>query len=342
MKASTLVNQLNKGLSLTQGNKVIPITSCFKFDGVDTFSATDENTYINIKVGDIGVNNSFCVNGNDFVNILKALGDSEIQLTTADNTITIKSGRSKYKLPIEKADTFLSIKGEFSEPLSVDANELKHIIKATSYAVHNDNLRPAMCGIYFNGNQVVATNISVMPVIDSSLNLNFIMPISLAKMINQNIIGNCDISFSNSHIKVVGEGNEVYSRMIEEKFPDYKAVIPKSATKSLSIESKELASVVSRLLLTSNRNTGIVVLDLGSELKAYSSDVDFNKEGFEELDGKYTGEPLKIGFNGRFLIDSLRSVDDEIVTIEFTEDVRPGVIVCSDRKILVMPMRIQN
>lgn len=341
MKANQLLQQLSKSLPLTSGNRILPITGCIKFNGTDTFSATDMRNYIDIQIPDTGLNTPFCVDASKFTNILKGFGDNELKFKVTEQDITIKADTSKYKLPIESASDFPIIKGEFTNEKILKGNELNQVISSTAFAVSRDELRPEMTGIYFDNNNVVSTDGHRLVKAYYEHGLNFILPISSFLLINQNITDSVNISDNDSHVRIVLDNVTIHSRKIEERYPPYESVIPTSHNKTFTFNVSELETVVKRLLLTASTTTSAIVFDFnGTDNKAYSSDTDYNVEGIEQLQGVYNGDPLKIGFNGKYMAECLRSINDIEVTLELTESGKACVLRCDGKIILLMPVRV--
>ena len=340
MKSNTLLTQLQKVLPLAQGNKVIPITSCIKFDGDKTFTATDTLNEISITLENSGLSTPFCVDAVKFTNILRGYGDKEVSFKLTDTTIEIKSDKSKYKLPIEASKDFPEINAEFKESKDIDSLELQNAIKATSFATSTDDLRPAMNGIYFNDKEVASTDAHKLVRYDFNHGFNFILPVTSFNLISANLSGECKISETESHVKFEMGNATLISRKIDERFPDYNAVIPVGNQNKLTINPRKLEDVVKRLLLTADANTSAIVLDLSSECKAYSSDVNQSTEGLEQLECQYNGDDLKIGFNGKFLLDCLRSITDSEVVLELSQPNRAGLFNCKNKIVLLMPVMV--
>lgn len=340
MKANTLLQQISKLLPLTTGGRIIPIIACIKFDGDNTFSATDMRNYMDVSINDTGINTPFCVDASKFTNILKGFRDKELKFKVTDKDITIKSDKSKYKLPIEPVDDFPTIKGDFNNATELDGTDLYQAINDTSFAVSRDELRPAMCGICFTNNKVVSTDAHRLVESNYLHGLNFILPVSCATLISNNISDKAIISDNSTHIKIDLGNIIIHTRKIEEKFPDYKMVVPTSFNHSYIFNTEDMEQVVKRLLLTANSNTSAIVFELSSDSGciAYSSDVDFGIDGHEQLEGDYIGDGIKIGFNGKFILDALRSINQDQLVLKLNTPNKAGVIECNNKIVLLMPV----
>lgn len=324
------------------GNGIIPILDNLHYDGKGTFTASNQANTMSISGLDIGVKKELCVGAKDFVNILKALGDAkEVEIAADESTLTITSGRSKYKLPLDKAEDFPTIPtAPSTTTVTIPAAQLKGLINATLFAVSKDELRPAMCGIRFEKGNVVATDSHRMAICETDIDLEFILPASSARAILSAFPddGDLTLSQSNKFVTIAHGDTTLIATKIDERYPDWSAVVPVSNPFKLTVNPATLSDALNRLLLTANNSAPVIVFDLGQECSISAQDVDFNKAGFEFLEGTYEGDPLRIGFNGRLMFESLRSLRDESVEIQLLSPQRAALAVAEGKKLLFMPM----
>jgi DNA polymerase-3 subunit beta len=132
-------------------------------------------------------------------------------------------------------------------------------------------------------------------------------------------------------------------RLIEGVFPDYRQVIPKQGEKAVKLGRLRFLETLRRVSLLSSDKAHAVKLDLGPGLlKVLSQNPDLG-EAKEEVPVEYQGEPLRIGFNARYLTDVLQAVPGDDVLLELADDLSPGVLkpVGDDSyTAVIMPMRI--
>jgi len=139
-------------------------------------------------------------------------------------------------------------------------------------------------------------------------------------------------------------------RLIEGKFPNYEAVIPKENPFKLTVDRLDLQSSIKRVSIFANKTTHQVRLKVGgSELNISAEDLDFANEAQERLTCSYAGDDMEIGFNSRFLNEMLTNLDSENVNIEMSAPNRAGIItqVESDNAgedilMLVMPVMLNG
>jgi len=132
-------------------------------------------------------------------------------------------------------------------------------------------------------------------------------------------------------------------RLIEGLFPDYRQVIPKKGEKVLTLGRERLLQTLRRVSLLSSDKAHAVKLELAKgSLRVLSQNPDLG-EAREDVPVEYQGEPLKIGFNARYLMDVLQALSSQDVQIELADDLSPGVLKPAGQDgytAVIMPMRI--
>ena len=138
-------------------------------------------------------------------------------------------------------------------------------------------------------------------------------------------------------------------RLIDERYPDYEAVIPLNNPNKLSIDRQSFLGSLSRVAIYANKTTHQVRLKInGSELNISSEDIDFANEAHERLSCQYEGDDMEIGFNARFLIEMLKNLNCEEVMLEMSTPNRAGILLPQggdeneDVLMLVMPVMLNS
>lgn len=336
-----MIAKLQQLAALT-GSSVLPILNCLHYDGKGTFTASDMRNTLSISGLDIGIDNPFCVDAKDFVNIMKGLSGKGVTITEDDKGLLFKSGRSKYRLPIQSAKDFPTVKtGELSEVNKVESLVLKDLIQSTIFATDKNELYPARMGIKFDDGHAVSTDAHRMVICKTDLKLDFILPVTSARTILSSF-EESEVSISEDDKFIIFESGstKLISTKITDKYPNWEAVVPTSNPYTLTIETAHLIGAISRLLLVTNDVTNTVIFTLGNECTIKADDSDFNTSGVEELECEYNGEPLVIGFNGRNVLEGLRSLNDDKIEIGFSNPNRAGLIQANGKQILIMPIMV--
>ena len=138
-------------------------------------------------------------------------------------------------------------------------------------------------------------------------------------------------------------------RLIDERYPDYEAVIPKINPNHLIVERLPFLNSLKRVSIFANKTTHQVGLRIsGNELNISAEDIDFSNEAFERLGCQFEGEDMEIGFNARFLIEMLSNLDSAEVKLELSTPNRAGLIIplemdsAEDVLMLVMPVMLNS
>jgi DNA polymerase-3 subunit beta len=254
------------------------------------------------------------------------------------------------------------------EPAADDANSftmtssaLVTAINKAIFAVSNDDLRPAMTGVFFEldkkGITFVATDAHrLVRYVRKDVNCpqkdSFIVPKKPLSLLKSSLPDNDDelnISYNSNHLFVKHGGTELVCRLIDARFPDYKVVIPVDNPYKMTISKADFQNALRRVSVFSNKSTNQVALSIsGSELQLAAQDVDFSFEGNERMKCQYDGEDLQIAFNAKFLIEMLGGADTNEINMELSTPTKAGIIKPTEQDenedllMLVMPLMLNN
>jgi DNA polymerase-3 subunit beta len=141
---------------------------------------------------------------------------------------------------------------------------------------------------------------------------------------------------------------QMVMRLIDGQFPDYMQVIPKEADRTVQIDRPRFLETLRRMsLMSSDRSTNAVKIELSEgSLRVSSQNPDLG-DAREDIPVAYTGAPMQIGFNARYLMDVLQVMDTQQTAVELCDELSPGVLkpVSSEPSTarytaVIMPMRI--
>src|SRR3954471_24481391 len=332
VSSSTLLKQLQHIAGVINANTVLPILEDFLFEVEKNklnVVATDLETVMRIQL-DIEAKDSgkVCIPARILMDSLKNIPDQPLTFNIDNNfAVEITSDNGKYKVMGENPDNFPK------EPTADDitsftmpASALVTAINKTLFAVSNDDLRPAMTGVFFELNkdfiQFVATDAHRLvrykrtdvkcPKQDS-----FIVPKKPLNLLKSALPTNEDeltVSYNSNHLFVKHGTTQMSCRLIDARFPDYKVVIPSDNPYRLTVNKADFQSALRRVSIFSNKSTNQVALTIsGSELQLAAQDIDFSFEGTERMNCQYDGSDLQIAFNAKFLIEMLGAADSDEV-----------------------------
>jgi DNA polymerase-3 subunit beta len=277
-------------------------------------------------------------------------------------SIEIISELGNYKLSGNNADEFPKSPTLTNSSSTFFKSEiLQNAINKTLFASGNDDLRPVMSGVYceLSPEQVtfVATDAHKLVKhsrtdLSSDKTASLILPKKPLTILKNNIVDGIDVTldFNDTNALFSFENNTIICRLIDGKYPNYDAVIPKENPNKLTIETSLLLSSIKRISIYANKTTHQIRLKVsGSELQISSEDLDFSNKADERLPCHYEGEDIEIGFNSKFVIDMLNNIGSNKISLEMSAPNRAGIILPLDGTVegentlmLVMPVMLNN
>ncbi len=365
----TLLKQLQAISGVLNSNNALPILDNFLFE-IDKsqlkISASDlettMTTTINIESKDSG---SIAVPAKLLLETLKTFADQPLTFSvdTQKYGIEIISDYGKYKLTGHDGEEFPKLPNlESSSSLELEAAVLASAINKTIFAAGNDELRPVMSGVFC---QLSTENIIFVATDAHKLvrytrtdakaqsGSAFILPkkpLNLLKNTLTNVNGNVKIEYNNTNAFFSFENTNLICRLIDGKYPNYEAVIPKENPNKLTVDRVSFLSSIKRVSIFSNKTTHQVRLKIaGSELSISAEDLDFANEASERLTCQYAGEDMEIGFNSKFLAEMLGNLNCENVNLEMSAPNRAGILLPTEKEnasedilMLVMPVMLNS
>lgn len=369
VSSSTLLKQLQNIGGVLNTNNSLPILDHFLFEidknEVQVTASDLETTMITKIAVESKEKGTIAIPAKLLLDTLKSLPDQPLTFTIdmQKHGIEISSDFGKYRLSGQEGNEFPKTpEVESPSTLKVKGELLYNAIEKTIFASGNDELRPVMSGVYFQLSKedlvFVATDAHKLVKYartDAGANKasSFIMPKKPLNLL-KNILGTVDdeitISYNETNASFAFEGTQLVCRLIDGKYPNYDAVIPKENPNKLSIDRQAFLGSIKRVSIFASKTTHQVRLKItGSELQLSAEDVDFNNEASERLTCQFEGEDMEIGFNSRFLMEMLTNLDSETVNMEMSAPNRAGILSPADNTdkhedvlMLVMPVMLNS
>jgi DNA polymerase-3 subunit beta len=368
VSSSYLLKNLQVLGGIINNNNTLPILDNFLFqlDGNSLLvSASDLETTISSKLNvESTEKGSICIPARLLLDTLKTFPEQPLTFTVeSNNTIEISSNHGKYALAYANGEEFPNAI-ELQDPSTtvVQGDVLATAISKTIFATGNDDLRPVMSGVFFQFSSdnltFVATDAHKL-VKYTRMDLNtekeaeFIMPKKPLNLLKSILAGSEDdvvIEYNESNAKFIFNSTEMVCRLIDGKYPNYEAVIPKENPNKLSIDRNQFLNSVRRVSIFSNKTTHQIRLKIaGAELNISAEDVDYSNKAEERLTCGYQGDDIQIGFNSRFLTEMLGNLSSDEVSLEMSLPNRAGILTPVDGleegeqiTMLVMPVMLNN
>lgn len=368
VSSTYLLKQLQTLGGVINNNNTLPILDNFLFElneGELIVSASDLETTMSAKLEvESDSEGKIAVPAKLLLDTLKTFPEQPLTFIAEDNsTIELSSNYGKYALAYANGDEFPRA-AELEEPNSttIQADVLSTAIGKTIFASGNDDLRPVMSGVFFQFSSedltFVATDAHKLVKysrkdLSASQTAEFIMPkkpLNLLKNILMGSESDVLIEYNESNAKFTFEGTELVCRLIDGKYPNYEAVIPKENPNKLVIDRTQFLSSVKRVSIFSNKTTHQVRLKIaGAELNISAEDIDYSNKAEERLTCSYQGDDMQIGFNSRFLVEMLNNLNANEVQLEMSMPNRAGILTPVDGldegeevTMLVMPVMLNS
>jgi DNA polymerase III subunit beta len=368
VSSSYLLKQLQVLGSVINSSNTLPILDNFLFELKKSeliVSASDLETTMSASLTiDSKSEGSVAVPAKLLLEILKTFPEQPLTFTVEENnTIEISSQSGKYALAYAPGAEFpKSVNLEDPSKTVVSAEVLSTAVSKTIFAAGNDDLRPVMSGVFFQfspeGLIFVATDAHKLVKyaradVKASEVAEFIMPrkpLTILKGILATSNADVVIEYNNSNATFSFENYVLLCRLIDGKYPNYEAVIPKENPNKLMIDRSQFLSSVRRVAIFSNKTTHQIRLKIaGTELNISAEDVDYSNKAEERLTCDYQGDDMQIGFNSRFLLEMLTNLQSDHIMLEMSMPNRAGILTPVDGldegetvTMLVMPVMINN
>ena len=367
ISSASLLKQLQRISGVLSTNNTLPILDNFLFEiisGKLTISASDLETTMRTSLEvEAKEEGKIAIPAKLLLDVLKNLPDQPCTFLVNNNTFSVEIAydNGKSKMVGYNGEDFPRTP-ELSKPNSINISGeiISNAINKTLFATGIDELRPVMSGVFceFSPDNITFVATDAHKLVrytrtdsQASGSSSFILPKKPLNLLKLNLKGDEDVKleYNDSNAVFTFNENVLICRLIDGKYPNYEAVIPKENPNVLKIDRLQFLSSIKRVSIFSNKTTHQIKLKLaGSELSLSAEDIDFSNEANERLTCNYSGEDMEIGFNSRFLMEMLNNLDTSEVCLEMSEPSRAGLLTPSEKNknedilMLVMPVMLNR
>ncbi|KAF5068275.1 Beta sliding clamp [anaerobic digester metagenome] len=369
VSSQSLLKSLQSISGVLNSSNTLPILDDFLFElngSTLKITASDLETTMTVTVetnmaDDEG---SVAIPAKILLELLKTYGETPMTFTV-DNAlgIEIAADEAKFRIAGHNADEFpRAPRMESVSALDLPADLLLTAINKTIFATGNDDLRPAMSGVYCDLSTdsviFVATDAHKLvrykrSDVSAEGNSTFIMPkkpLNQLKGILPSDTTPVSIEYNDTNARFTFKNIDLVCRLIEGRYPNYEAVIPSDNPNTLIADRLSLITTLRRASFFANKSTNQIRLTItGQELFVDAEDIDFAHESRQRLSCNYSGEDMEIGFNSRFLVEMLTNLNTENIRLEMSAPNRAGILrpvegenPAEDILMLVMPVMLNS
>jgi DNA polymerase-3 subunit beta len=358
---------ISKVQSIIEKRSNMPILSMLLLSAENAdiqISATDLEISFQQKISAEVINpGSVTISGRKLFEILKESKSSKIYIKEKENNwVFISDEEARYNLACLPPDEYpVFVEPEGIVTAGIDGDTLREMIDKTIYSVTLEEAGFKLSGVFTekitqNGKtflRMVSTDGHRLSMIDKEikdledLKMDHGVMIPKKGMLELNKLasegGSIHLGFKQNNCVAKKENGLILIRLLESKFPDYNAVIPEKSKHYISINRITLLDGMKKMLiLTSESYRGVKITLENNNMELVSINPDLG-DAQENLKVEYINETLKMGFNSRYFIDVLQSMDSDTVELGFIDNSSPCIITGKDDEGflgLIMPMRL--
>ncbi len=368
VSSSQLLKQLQVLGGVINSSNTLPILDNFLFELDQNelkISASDLETTMSTSIEvESDSEGSVAISARLLLDTLKTFPNQPLTFKTEENnTVEISSSHGKYDMAYFDGNEFPKAVSIASPSKTVIPGQiLATAISKTIFAAGNDDLRPVMSGVFFqfstdsltfvapDAHKLVKYSRTDVVANDTA---EFIMPKKPLNLLKGILGGNesdVTIEYNNANAKFTFDNVVLVCRLIDGKYPNYEAVIPKENPNKLTVERGIFLNSVKRVSIFSSKTTHQIRLKMaGTELNISAEDIDYSNKAEERLVCEYQGDDMQIGFNSRFLTEMLSNLNSNEVLIEMSMPNRAGILTPIDGveegefiTMLVMPVMLNS
>jgi DNA polymerase-3 subunit beta len=367
MERAELLAALGRVQGVVERRNTVPILSNILLEaddgGIHVYATDLEIGLRGTYQGEVLEPGGVTLSARKLFEICRELEEGPIELTEAEQWVTVTAGRSRFKvasLPVADFPPPPEAEGEWSVPVERDV--FATMIRKTFFAVGDLDTRYVLNGVLMTAEadkkggevpfRMVATNGHRLAMIErpvtvtGPLELSAIVPrkalLEMKKLLDEDD-GPISLAFTDKRVIFKKEGLTLVSQLVEGTFPSYEKVIPQQAGTTVTLPRDAAAAAFRRVSLLCQEKTWAVRFTLSpGTLTLVANNPDIG-EATEELPVEYEGEKFTSGFNARYFIDVLQNVDGEEVRLETADPLSPCVLRDAGDPgymTLVMPMRL--
>ena len=361
IKASVLSESLQQIVGVVERKQTMPILSHILLDCSEnnlTLTATDLEVQLTCSVDNVNADGNFIttIPGRKAFEIIKSLGEQDIEIIVSDSSIKIKSSRSSFKLKTLSSNEFPLFDATGTDTtFSAKQSEIRTLFNKTQFAMAQQDVRFYLNGLLLelspntvvsvgtDGHRLAKSKVSIdrSKINDSS----YILPRKAVQEIQRIISdsGELKIAFSDNRAVFDIGATTLVTKLIDGSFPDYTRVIPDNTAINILLDVGKIKPALQRVSILANEKFKGVRVDLDDDVLNVSSENPEQEQATEAIPIDKTGASLSVGFNVSYLIEAISACQGEMVSLGLNDENSSALITDPsdpESKYVVMPMRL--
>lgn len=354
--------------SVVPSKTSLPILSTFLLEakkGTVFFTANDLDVSLMTSVEcELQGDGSIAIPGKKFFEITRSLPGDKVEISSEGERLSVKCRKSRFKIVGKSASEFPKLPEQKAlASFTMSTKVLDNMISKTIYAVSNDLTRPSLCGVLWQLKKgsfiMVATDGHRLGKVEyqgkfkegsDAGDREFIVSPKALNIVRSLFEDREEVTvkLAENHITFDLGDSIVYSRLLEGPFPDYNQVIPKNNKKELVVNREQFTQACRRVSILSSVITHQIRLSIKKDAVTLSVNTPDLGEALEEMPSSFNSDGLDIGYNAKYLLDMLRTMDTEDVSFLLDRSDNAGMLVPVGEegdlqyRCLLMPLRLSD
>lgn len=340
VRREDIVHNLQSIVSIIEKKQTIPILSNvlikadrdhIKMTGTDLEIQLTTKTFVEIRKEGITT-----VSARKFYDICRNFGEgSLLTIESKEGDLIIRSGKARFKLGTLDPETFPKFTTEPpSYHFEIESRKLLRLLQLTAFSMATQDVRYYLNGLMIsidhseisavgsNGHRLGMYKVSLDQALDSSEQM--IVPrkgvLELLRMIDSSSDSFLKFRASHSCLEIQIEGNVFLSKLLDGKYPDFKGVLSQQVQKEFNIDKDALKNALTRVSILSSEKFRKINLIFKEHILKVCAENQDQDQAEEEIDIDYQGNTYEVSLNVSYLLDAVSGVQNERVSLSFTEN----------------------
>ena len=361
IKASLLSEGLQQIVGVVERKQTMPILSHILLECSEnnlTLTATDLEVQLSCTVKNVNADDNFVttIPGRKAFEIIRSLGEQDIEIIVSDSSLKIKSSNSSFKLKTLSSNEFPLFDATGTDTtFSAKQSEIKTLFNKTQFAMAQQDVRFYLNGLLLevSPNTVVSVGTDGHRLAKSKITIerskinesSYILPRKAVQEIQRiiNDTGELKITFSDNRAVFEVGATTLVTKLIDGSFPDYTRVIPDNTAINILLDVGKIKPALQRVSILANEKFKGVRVDLDDDVLNVSSENPEQEQATEAIPIDKTGASLSVGFNVSYLIEAISACQGEMVSLGLNDENSSALITDPsdpESKYVVMPMRL--
>ena len=360
INSEEFVSHLSSIVGVVDRKQTMPILGHVLITGQSgeiTLTATDLEVQISSSFkANIAEDFSVTLPGRKLFDILRSLGNTDVEIISNEDTVELKTTRSKFSLQQLPANEFpLFEKSNGEQAFNMPQTDLASLLNKTQFAMAQQDVRFYLNGLLLeispenlnvvgtDGHRLAKTNLVIEK--KGIKEQSCIVPRKAIQELTKSLSDSkeCKVSLVDNQASFAFSSITLVTKLIDGTFPDYNRVIPSETSTNIMLDTSTLKPALQRVSILANEKFKGVRIDINKDRITISSENPEQEQAVEEIDVEDTGVDLSIGFNVSYLIDAVNACKGELVSLGVNDENTSALITDPsdpNTKYVVMPMRL--